>query len=64
MATITTKDGVEIFYKDWPEAKEIGPAISAFFRYSAQEVGLELKEREPMSLPTPRSAGFTDYSAQ
>jgi hypothetical protein len=27
-----------------PEAKEIGPAITGFFGYSAQEVGLELKE--------------------
>ena len=27
-----------------PEAKEIGPAITGFFAYSAQEIGLELKE--------------------
>jgi hypothetical protein len=27
-----------------PEAKEIGPAITGFFGYSAHEVGLELKE--------------------
>src|SRR5262245_24060725 len=27
-----------------PEAKEIGPAITGFFSYSAQEIGLELKE--------------------
>jgi len=27
-----------------PEAKEIGPAITGFFGYSAREVGLELKE--------------------
>jgi len=27
-----------------PEAREIGPAITGFFRYSAQQVGLELKE--------------------
>jgi hypothetical protein len=27
-----------------PEAKEIGPAITGFFGYSAQEIGLELKE--------------------
>src|SRR5215467_3183128 len=27
-----------------PEAKEIGPAITRFFGYSAHEVGLELKE--------------------
>jgi hypothetical protein len=27
-----------------PEAKEIGPAITRFFAYSAQEIGLELKE--------------------
>jgi hypothetical protein len=26
------------------EAKEIGPAITGFFGYSAREVGLELKE--------------------
>jgi hypothetical protein len=27
-----------------PEAKEIGPAITGFFAYSAREIGLELKE--------------------
>jgi hypothetical protein len=27
-----------------PEAKEIGPAISGFFAYNAQEISLELKE--------------------
>ena len=27
-----------------PEAKEIGPAITGFFSYSAQQIGLELKE--------------------
>ena len=27
-----------------PEAKEIAPAITGFFAYSAQEIGLELKE--------------------
>ena len=27
-----------------PEAKEIGPAITGFFGYSAQQIGLELKE--------------------
>src|SRR6516225_11922388 len=27
-----------------PEAKEIGPAITGFFGYSAQETGLELRE--------------------
>jgi hypothetical protein len=27
-----------------PEAKDIGPAITGFFAYSAQEIGLKLKE--------------------
>src|SRR5215470_974041 len=27
-----------------PEAKEIGPAVTGFFSYSAQQIGLELKE--------------------
>jgi hypothetical protein len=27
-----------------PEAKDIGPAVSQFFAYRAQEIGLELKE--------------------
>jgi hypothetical protein len=27
-----------------PEAKEIAPAITGFFAYSAKEIGLELKE--------------------
>ena len=32
-----------------PEAKEIGPAITGFFAYSAQEIGLELARRAPLA---------------